>query len=205
MVQTWSIAATLFIIIGYIQAYIFSTNFTADKILVWTPLILVINASSMLQVFFLVLEKMPVPVRDRVFLFDPTKDEGNGRVNLRRRLHRWGWRRGIDSSFHQPPQGPYAHRLDEQECQLVELPLDPRIDAGNNTDQNAPGENEAENANNEDAPQGAAAIHPDKHQGPAVTEQVAIWRDPALFPAIASALLFVGVIILQILVLCAAL
>ena len=54
-VQYWCLVSTLLTVITYAQAYI-STNFDAAKVLVWTPLILVIDAGSMLQVFFLVVE-----------------------------------------------------------------------------------------------------------------------------------------------------
>ena len=54
-VQYWCLVSTLLTVVTYAQAYI-STRFDAAKVLVWTPLILVIDAGSMLQVFFLVVE-----------------------------------------------------------------------------------------------------------------------------------------------------
>ena len=54
-VQYWCLVSTLLTVVTYVQAYI-STKFDAAKVLVWTPLILVIDAGSMLQVFFLVVE-----------------------------------------------------------------------------------------------------------------------------------------------------
>ena len=54
-VQYWCLVSTLLTVVTYTQAYI-STGFDAAKVLVWTPLILVIDAGSMLQVFFLVVE-----------------------------------------------------------------------------------------------------------------------------------------------------
>ena len=54
-VQYWCLVSTLLTVVTYTQAYI-STRFDAAKVLVWTPLILVIDAGSMLQVFFLVVE-----------------------------------------------------------------------------------------------------------------------------------------------------
>lgn len=88
IVQTWCIVATLFTVILYTQAYI-STGFAADKILVWTPIILVIDAGSMLQIFFLVLEAKPVMIEGRIFLFDPKKGEASERWSLLGRLRRW--------------------------------------------------------------------------------------------------------------------
>lgn len=54
-VQTWCLVSTLFTVIVTAQAYS-STKFQADKILTWTPLMLVIDAGSMAQVLFLVNE-----------------------------------------------------------------------------------------------------------------------------------------------------
>lgn len=87
IVQTWCIVATLFTVIVYIQAFI-STGFAADKILVWTPLILVIDAGSMLQVFFLVLEARTVFVEGRIILLDPENGESKDDSSLRERLYR---------------------------------------------------------------------------------------------------------------------
>lgn len=52
IVQTWCFIFTGFTIIIYVQAYV-STKFQAIDILVWTPLLLVIDAGSMSQIFFL--------------------------------------------------------------------------------------------------------------------------------------------------------
>ena len=54
-VQYWCLVSTLLTVVTYAQAYI-STRFDAAKVLVWTPLNLVIDAGSMLQVFFLIFE-----------------------------------------------------------------------------------------------------------------------------------------------------
>lgn len=54
-VQYWCLVSTLLTVVTYVQAYI-STTFDAAKVLLWTPLILVIDAGSMLQVFFLIVE-----------------------------------------------------------------------------------------------------------------------------------------------------
>ena len=54
-VQYWCLVSTFITVVTYAQAYI-STRFDAAKVLVWTPLILVIDAGSMLQVFFLIVE-----------------------------------------------------------------------------------------------------------------------------------------------------
>ena len=54
-VQYWCLVSTSVTVITYTQAYV-STRFDAAKVLVWTPLLLVIDAGSMLQVFFLIVE-----------------------------------------------------------------------------------------------------------------------------------------------------
>lgn len=54
-VQTLCLVLTFFTAVVYIQAYV-STKFEASKILVWTPVILIIDAGSMLQLFLLVIE-----------------------------------------------------------------------------------------------------------------------------------------------------
>lgn len=99
--QTWCIVSTFFVIIIYVQAFI-STKFAADQILVWTPLILIIDASSMLQIFFLVFETQSVRYRGRTILFDPA-DQEEGRRNLLRRLPRWLGYTETGSSFFPPP------------------------------------------------------------------------------------------------------
>lgn len=63
-VQTWCLAATAFTIALTAQAYK-STGFGADKILTWTPLLLVIDAGSMAQVTFLIIEQYSLLTRLR--------------------------------------------------------------------------------------------------------------------------------------------
>jgi hypothetical protein len=54
-IQVWCLVSALFSIVIYVQAYI-STRFGPDKVLIWNPLVLIIHAGSMLQVFVLVVE-----------------------------------------------------------------------------------------------------------------------------------------------------
>ncbi|CAD6577960.1 MAG: hypothetical protein ASARMPREDX12_008575 [Alectoria sarmentosa] len=54
-VQTWCLGATVFTIAITAQAFA-STKFRSEKILTWTPLLLVIDAGSMAQVLFLIVE-----------------------------------------------------------------------------------------------------------------------------------------------------
>ncbi len=243
IVQTWCIVSTLFVVIVYVQAYI-STNFAASQILVWTPLILIIDAGSMLQIFFLALETRPMRIQGRVFLFDPTDAEGRvaGRTNRLRHLRRWFGRRKIGRCFYPPPEEPCSDRSVQQDLLLTEIAPTSEIEAGTNNNENAPVGNEAQidnnqgappgasandadnhqassgtnsnetaivgnearNDNNRGAPPGASAKDADNHQASSVAEQVENWQDPALYTAVASALLFIVVIVLQILGLVAA-
>ena len=76
IVQSWCLVSTLFTVIVYTQAYI-STNFDPAKILVWTPVVLVIDAGSMLQVFFLVIEAKKILLGDRLVIMEPPENEPN--------------------------------------------------------------------------------------------------------------------------------
>ncbi len=54
-VQIWCLAATFLTVLVYAQAYA-STRLSAEQVLVWTPLLLPIDAASMVQIFFLISE-----------------------------------------------------------------------------------------------------------------------------------------------------
>ncbi|KAI9711921.1 MAG: hypothetical protein M1812_007075 [Candelaria pacifica] len=60
--QTWCLAATTLTVVVYSLAYV-STKLEGDKILVWTPLVLVIDAGAMAQIFFLICEDRHVLIR----------------------------------------------------------------------------------------------------------------------------------------------
>ncbi|KAL8934116.1 MAG: hypothetical protein Q9216_006062 [Gyalolechia sp. 2 TL-2023] len=89
IVQVWSIVFTLFTVILYIQAYV-STHFDPAQILLWTPLLLIIDGGSMAQVFFLVLEARQNVVGNRVIL---SESHGRESSTLRFRLRAWRLRR----------------------------------------------------------------------------------------------------------------
>ena len=74
LVQTWCLVFTFFTVIIYIQAYV-STEFEASKVLVWTPIILIIDAGSMLQLFFLVIEAKKERVGGRDVITDPDETD----------------------------------------------------------------------------------------------------------------------------------
>jgi hypothetical protein len=56
-VQIFSLALASVNIAIYIQAYV-STGLTANQVLVWTPLTLILDAGSLLQVLVLVIESI---------------------------------------------------------------------------------------------------------------------------------------------------
>lgn len=64
-IQYWCLVSTFFSVVLYTQAYV-STRFDVAKVLVWTPLLLVIDAGSMLQVLFLVIEAKKESSRDEI-------------------------------------------------------------------------------------------------------------------------------------------
>lgn len=69
-VQTWCLGATLFTIAITAQAFA-STGFRSDKILTWTPLLLIIDAGSMAQVLFLVVEEYDLLTRLKHVILPP--------------------------------------------------------------------------------------------------------------------------------------
>lgn len=70
IMQAWSICFAVFTIVVVTQSYV-STQFDPARILIWTPIILVIDAGSMIQVFFLVIEAKKLRLGPRTFLVDP--------------------------------------------------------------------------------------------------------------------------------------
>lgn len=69
-VQWFCIGSALLGVYLAIQGYV-STDFAASKILLWSPILLVIDAGAMLQVFFLVIEGVSVRVGERTILMEP--------------------------------------------------------------------------------------------------------------------------------------
>jgi len=80
--QLWCFATTFLTIIVFIQGYI-STEFTPDKVLVWTPIVLLIDAGSMSQIAFLVTDENALIFRIRLAwrdftLWAQSKDKDGG-------------------------------------------------------------------------------------------------------------------------------
>lgn len=78
MVQTWCLASTILTLVITIQGYK-STAFAPDMILTWTPLLLVIDAGSMAQVLFLIIEDRHLLSRLWKRL-TPTKEKANNGI-----------------------------------------------------------------------------------------------------------------------------
>ena len=172
VIQSWCLVSTLFTVIVYVQAYI-STKFDPDKILVWTPLILVIDAGSMLQVFFLVIEAKKVVVGNRVMLMDPPDadravEAHQGTATARQSLsvlaHYRTWRTRAN-----PSTEPLTGDTELDACGDPRRPDLQGRQISTNTVQRI-----------------AAAI------------PLEWYRDPAIYAAISALLLFLAVLILQL-------
>jgi hypothetical protein len=74
-VQIWCLATTLLTVVVFAQAYT-STNLSAEQVLVWTPLMLLIDAGSMAQIFFLIIEDYYLRPRLELALRPSDNDEG---------------------------------------------------------------------------------------------------------------------------------
>ena len=174
VVQSWCLVSTLFTVIVYIQAFI-STKFDASKVLVWTPLILVIDAGSMLQVFFLVIEAKKVFVGNRVMLMDP-QDGKRGSVELEGSVPGAGTTRE-SSSLLAHYRAWRTHADPSTQPLTNEIGLDMR------------------GTNGSVAPKG-----PSTSSSPVVSaeDQLQWRRDPAIYAATIAALLFIAVLVLQL-------
>lgn len=76
-VQIWCLASTLLTVLVYAQAYT-STRFSAAQVFVWTPLLLLIDAGSMAQIFFLIVEDYHLWIRVKVVYRRLRKRGGKG-------------------------------------------------------------------------------------------------------------------------------
>ncbi|MCJ1395957.1 hypothetical protein MMC18_008843 [Xylographa bjoerkii] len=73
-VQTWSLAASVMTLAVTVQGYA-STKFVPERVLTWTPLLLIIDAGSMAQVLFLIIEDRKLLSRLRYALRSAKKAE----------------------------------------------------------------------------------------------------------------------------------
>ena len=171
IVQVWSIVFTTFTVALYIQAYV-STQFDPAQILLWNPLMLVIDAGSMAQVFFLVLEARQTRVGHRVVLSDTVGPESSA---LRVRLRAW-WRQR------------YPRRQEASRGELLQLKPQQGTNEKAENGPIAP----AAGSHEDHRPSVSEADEKD------ITETLSWYRDPAILSASAAAILFLAVIALQL-------
>ena len=180
--------STFFTVVVYTQAY-FSTRFEASKILVWTPVILVIDAGSMLQVFFLVIEAKKFKVAGRVQIMDSDDDRSSGQ--------------GEESSRLLSYRPLRVRHTTGQHAGSTEMM--PYVDGDANG--NAPNDTHPEasqalqNGMVETAQDGGTpcrdCLRPGHCRKPE-EKQLQWFKDPAVYCAAAAALLFVATLILQL-------
>jgi hypothetical protein len=181
IVQSWCIISTLFTVILYTQAFI-STRFDPAQVLVWTPLILVIDAGSMLQVFFLVIEAKKVRVGNRIVLIDPKPHNSNPRDSHGAPVELEGSAPNIaasqqSSSLLTQYDAWRKHTKPAQQPEVSTIELGSRRTKGNINAASPP--SSARSTLNAEA-------------------QLQWYRDPAIYSAAAAALLFLAVLILQL-------
>jgi hypothetical protein len=219
IVQNWCLVSTFLIIMVYVLAYI-STNFAADQILVWTPLVLIIDAGSMLQIFFLVLETESLRINGSIFLFE--RPGGVGLLGRLRRKISWADR---GSSSDPAPPNPGTGRPADEDHQMNEIAPNPPEAQNINNENHSPENEEMNNDNQEQIPnepadqlapliegqqvqeeaninngnRDPAANRADDRQNLLHAELVKGWENPAPYIAIASLFLFLAIIVLQIL------
>ena len=177
IVQVWSIIFTAFTVVLYIQAYV-STKFDPAQILLWTPLILVIDAGSMAQVFFLVIEAKQNVVGNRIVL---SETQGQESSTLHSRFRVWWWGR----TGQKPQSISSAHSSGNDGAELEEL-----------QDNNA---GDASGGAVSATPHNAIFHNPDSNlrNSNLSVRRIRWYRDPAILSASAAAGLFFAVLIIQ--------
>jgi len=111
MVQTWCLASTVLTLVITIQAYK-STAFSPDMILTWTSLLLVIDAGSMAQVLFLIVEDRHLLSRLWRRLTPTKKNKNNGMLENGVLLNNGIWANGVFMGGN-PPDRNFVWNRDE--------------------------------------------------------------------------------------------
>ena len=176
IVQVWSIIFTAFTVVLYIQAYV-STKFDPAQILLWTPLILVIDAGSMAQVFFLVIEAKQNVVGNRIVL---SESQGQESSTLRSRFRVWWWGR----TGQKPRSNLSTSGSGFDGAELEQLQNNTVADTATSANPNAgvrDTDSNHRNSSNADQPR-----------------TIRWYRDPAILSASAAAILFFAVLIIQL-------
>jgi len=111
MVQTWCLASTVLTLVITIQAYE-STAFSPDMILTWKSLLLVIDAGSMAQVLFLIVEDRHLLSRLWRRLTPTKKNKNNGMLENGVLLNNGIWANGVFMGGN-PPDRNFVWNRDE--------------------------------------------------------------------------------------------
>ncbi|KAI9880158.1 MAG: hypothetical protein M1830_004977 [Pleopsidium flavum] len=117
-VQTWCLAATFLTVVLYSQAYV-STGFAADQVLTWTPLLLVIDAGSMLQVFVLVVEAGSLITRSKTEVAAVQLNLKRRYTKLKSRIHSIHLRRRSQPRCSATSEVEVKYRADEEIVQAA--------------------------------------------------------------------------------------
>lgn len=228
IMQAWSICFAVFTVAVVTQSYV-STQFDPARILIWTPIILVIDAGSMIQVFFLVIEAKKLQLGPRTLLVDPP-ERGQQDIEFnaagtrqfsslvtRYRRSRQGRREQVvhqDQSFQLSEQQPFtsSQRLltpsggTTEPAQSSQENLSaPRTDnnAVQSDQQSQPFSTDSQQGNGQAAglpPRGNLKTNSDPlNDSLDVDEDLRWYKDPALWSATFAALCFIAVLVLQVL------
>ena len=188
-VQNWCLLATLGTVAIQIQAYV-STQFQAEQILTWTPLLLIIDASSMAQLVFLLVDDFHLWRRTlEAFRF------------LRRERFRPVLDIGPWSRLHRS-RGSATYQMNEVEQGLnAEVNQQGWIGPTSNPIERPLAENEfyAPDRRNLQPSVHTNSSHTSQHKSQELPEELLVFKDKAFYTAIIAFLMFITVIILQIL------
>lgn len=185
VVQVWSIVFTAFTVALYIQAYV-SSRFDPAQILLWNPLMLVIDAGSMAQVFFLVLEAKQNIVGQRIVLSD---SEGPESSTLRFRFLAW-WRKDTTACTSSQEHGSTAESVELQEHEYTQSSRrkDATLQSREAVVSTTALERPTSNSRSTQTPS----------SNPTISKKIPWYRDPAIFSASAAVILFSAVLTLQL-------
>lgn len=201
-VYTWCLASTFLAVVLYTQAHI-SSGFVASQVLTWTPLLLVIDAGSMLQLFVLVVEAGSLITRLKA-------EVTSGYLHLKRRYTKLRSKsRSIPFRRPRPSQHPtsklcsvasrksFAHHttaiLDHDLSVEAEQPSHTLLDDYNHSSQPkipsmVPSPSQARSQTDGEAPMSEAY----RRFGPLI-------KDRAFWVAMGSVILFIAIFVLQVL------
>lgn len=228
IMQAWSICFAVFTIVVVTQSYV-STQFDPARILIWTPIILVIDAGSMIQVFFLVIEAKKLRLGPRTLLVDPP-EHGQQDIEFnaggtqqfsslvtRYRRSRQGRHEKV---FHQDQSFQLSEQQSFTSSQRPSTPSEDTTEPAQSSQENPSAPRTDHNAvlsdqqsqpfstNSQPENGQAAGLLPRAHSkrnsdhlndNVNVDEDLRWYKDPALWSATFAALSFIAVLVLQVL------